>query len=85
MKIVKKDTVTTKVRIGNAWIGDGERCFIIAEAGSNHNGNFEQAKQLIDVADSAGADAIKFQVFKASRHVHIIRSAGNSSVYLMAL
>ncbi|HLE92828.1 MAG TPA: N-acetylneuraminate synthase family protein [Anaerolineales bacterium] len=55
-----------KVRVGNRWIGDGESCFIIAEAGSNHNGSFEQAKQLIDVAVSAGADAVKFQVFRAN-------------------
>lgn len=56
-----------RVQIGNRWIGDGEPCFIIAEAGSNHNGNLEQAKRLIDVAASAGADAVKFQVFRANR------------------
>jgi N-acetylneuraminate synthase len=56
-----------KVRIGNRLVGDGEPCFIIAEAGSNHNGNLEQAKQLIDVAASAKADAVKFQVFRADK------------------
>jgi N-acetylneuraminate synthase len=39
--------------------------FIIAEAGVNHNGSVELAKQLIDAAATAGADAIKFQSFKA--------------------
>jgi len=39
--------------------------FIIAEAGVNHNGSVEIAKKLIDVASSAGADAVKFQTFKA--------------------
>lgn len=39
--------------------------FIIAEAGVNHNGNIEIAKQLVDVAVMAGADAVKFQTFKA--------------------
>lgn len=39
--------------------------FIIAEAGVNHNGSIDLAKKLIDVASSAGADAIKFQTFKA--------------------
>ena len=39
--------------------------FIIAEAGVNHNGSIELAKRLIDIASSAGADAIKFQSFKA--------------------
>lgn len=38
---------------------------IIAEAGVNHNGSIELAKQLIDVADSAGADYVKFQTFKS--------------------
>ncbi len=40
--------------------------FIIAEAGVNHNGSFDVAKKLIDVASSAGVDAIKFQTFKAA-------------------
>ncbi len=39
--------------------------FIIAEAGVNHNGSITLAKQLIDVAVDAGADAVKFQTFKA--------------------
>lgn len=41
--------------------------YIIAEAGVNHNGNIELAKQLIDVASMAGADAVKFQTFKAEK------------------
>ena len=40
--------------------------FIIAEAGVNHNGSIDLAKKLIDVASAAGADAVKFQTFKAS-------------------
>ena len=39
--------------------------FIIAEAGVNHNGELKLAKKLIDVAKMAGADAVKFQTFKA--------------------
>ena len=38
-----------KIKIGDQLIGDEEPCFIIAEAGSNHNGSLEQAKKLIDV------------------------------------
>lgn len=43
--------------------------FIIAEAGVNHNGSVELAKELIDVAVKSGADAVKFQTFKAENLV----------------
>jgi N-acetylneuraminate synthase/N,N'-diacetyllegionaminate synthase len=58
-----------KVRIGNRIIGENEPVFIIAEAGVNHNGDVELAKRLIDVAVEAGADAVKFQTFKAENVV----------------
>lgn len=41
------------------------KVFIIAEAGVNHNGSIELAKKLINVASECGADAVKFQTFKA--------------------
>ena len=43
--------------------------FIIAEAGVNHNGSIDTAKKLVDAAVLAGADAIKFQTFKAENLV----------------
>ena len=55
--------------IGARTIGDGHPCFVIAEAGVNHNGDLELARRLIDAAAEAGADAIKFQTFKADRLV----------------
>lgn len=58
-----------KIKIGNRLVGEGERCFIIAEAGSNHDGKLEQAKQLIDIAADAKADAVKFQTFFADKIV----------------
>jgi len=55
------------IRIGTRAIGPGESCFVIAEAGVNHNGDPELARRLIDGAVSAGADAVKFQTFAAER------------------
>ena len=51
--------------IGNQPVGPDEPTFVIAEAGSNHNGDLSTAKELIDVAVNAGADAVKFQTFRA--------------------
>ena len=45
------------------------KVFIIAEAGVNHNGSMKLAKKLIDVAVESGADAVKFQTFKAENLV----------------
>jgi N,N'-diacetyllegionaminate synthase len=58
-----------KIRIGERTIGDGERVFIIAEAGVNHNGSLEKALELVDVAHAAGADAVKFQLYRAAEQV----------------
>lgn len=46
-----------------------EQVTIIAEAGVNHNGEFELAKKLVDAAAEAGADLVKFQTFNAERLV----------------
>ena len=53
------------VAINGSRIGSGHPCFIIAEIGSNHDGNIETAKDLIRCAADAGADAVKFQSFTA--------------------
>jgi N,N'-diacetyllegionaminate synthase len=69
-----------------------KRTFIIAEAGVNHNGNVEIAKKMIDIAAEAGADAVKFQTFKAENVVsknapkadyQIARTGANESQYSM--
>ncbi len=52
-----------EIKIGNKFIGDKHSCFIIAEAGVNHDGDLKKAKKLIDIAKDAGADCIKFQTW----------------------
>lgn len=49
------------VTIGTHQVGGGAPTFVVAEIGLNHNGSVDLAKQLIDVAADAGADAVKFQ------------------------
>lgn len=57
------------VTIGDFKIGEDFPPFIVAEAGINHNGKLEKAYKMIEVAKSSGADAVKFQTFKAEEFV----------------
>ena len=58
-----------QVRIAGKTVGEGHPCFIIAEAGVNHNGDVDTALKLVDVAADAGADAVKFQTFDSDQVV----------------
>jgi sialic acid synthase SpsE len=53
----------TAIHLGMATVGDGHPCYVIAEAGANHNRDFDIARRLIDAAAEAGADAVKFQTY----------------------
>ncbi|MEY3176171.1 MAG: N,N-diacetyllegionaminic acid synthase [Planctomycetota bacterium] len=63
------DDVVQAVVAGTRRIGPGSPCFVIAEVGVNHNGRLDLALRSIDVAKEAGADAVKFQTFRAERLV----------------
>lgn len=56
----------TEITLANGRkIGEKNPCFIIAEIGSNHNRSLSLAKEMIDAAADAGADAVKFQIYSA--------------------
>lgn len=58
--------MSAQVKIGARTIGLADPVFLIAEAGVNHNGFFDQALALVEAAAGAGADAVKFQTFDAA-------------------
>ena len=62
-KIINRVDFNKKFKLGKKYIGDGEKPFVVAEAGLNHNGSLAIAKKLIDNAKKAKCDAIKFQSF----------------------
>ena len=53
------------IKIGNKKIGRDHECYIIAEIGANFDGSLTKAKKLIRLAKDCGADAAKFQSYKA--------------------
>lgn len=68
----------TNIKIENKWINHENPTFIIAEAGVNHNGKLDIAREMIDAAAEAKADAVKFQMFKAE---HLILKNAKKAPY----
>ena len=50
-----------KLNLGGRLVGPGEPPYVIAEIGSNHNGDMQLCRQMIDVAKQCGGDAVNFQ------------------------
>lgn len=78
-KTIPRLSFNKKVNISGIDIGVDEKTFIIAEIGLNHNGNLDLAKQLIDLAISNGADAVKLQSYKSK---HRVAKDGRTSRYV---
>jgi N,N'-diacetyllegionaminate synthase len=68
----------TGIQLPGRHIGDGAPLFVIAEAGVNHNGDLGRALEMVDVAAEAGADAVKYQTFRAE---HIITRRAPKAKY----
>ena len=61
---LRTQTPSRPLKIGDRLLGDGQPCFVIAEVGNNHNGDYDRAIALVDAAVAAGADCAKFQMRK---------------------
>ena len=55
-----------KIKIGKKIISEKSKTYFIADIGANHDGSLSRAKKLIQLSAKAGADAAKFQHFKAN-------------------
>ena len=66
-----------------------KKTFIIAEAGVNHNGELKKAHQLIDIAASAGADAVKFQtinpIFLSTKNAKLAKNQKKKKIIKVKL
>lgn len=58
-----------RLALGSRTIADNQPALVVAEAGVNHNGSLHEALRLVDAAAQAGADAVKFQIFRAAELV----------------
>jgi N-acetylneuraminate synthase len=59
----------SRFRIGDCWIGETDPVYFVADIAANHDGDLERAKRLIALAHEAGANAAKFQNFRAAKIV----------------
>jgi N-acetylneuraminate synthase/N,N'-diacetyllegionaminate synthase len=64
---MKQNMKETDILIGPKIIGPGSKIFVVAEVGINHNGSVSQAEKMIEAAAQSGADAVKFQSYRADR------------------
>ncbi len=58
-----------QLKIGERWVGDAHPTYFVADIAANHDGDLARAKELVHLAAEAGADAAKFQNFRAAKIV----------------
>lgn len=76
---MEESAAAATVNIDGRLVGPGQPTYVIAEAGSNHDGDLSLARELIAAAVDAGCDAVKFQVFRAEK---LMVRGGPTAAYL---
>jgi N,N'-diacetyllegionaminate synthase len=83
--MVRLTKIADSVQIADKRVGSGNPALIVAEIGSNHNQDFSASKRLIETAAAAGADAVKFQLFRAEwmypSNCGLVQTAGGQVDY----
>jgi len=79
--LLRRRHAERRFRLGARTIGGDAPCFVIAEAGVNHNGDPAKALDLVRAAAAAGADAVKFQTFRAKE---LVGASARKAAYQVA-
>ena len=74
-----------KIKIGNTYIGNMYPTYFIADIAANHEGNLGRAKKLIELCAFAGANAAKFQHFKAETMAKIAFYFSNLFIFKISI
>ncbi len=64
MRVKREVVLDKRIQIGNKWIGENEKTYIVAEVSANHLQNYDRAEAIIRAAAGAGADAVKLQTYR---------------------
>lgn len=83
VEVNKISPSSNTIRIGDRAIGPKEPCFVIAEIGNNHNGDFDRAIALVDAAIVTGADCAKFQMRKLDEVYRAKSLLGKKMTFLL--
>ncbi len=70
-----------RIKIADKTIGDDAPCYVIAEVSCNHNGDYDEARRIIEAAAMAGADAVKLQTYTADTITRDFKGALEGTIW----